>query len=274
MTLLQERGINGGASLLAELDAQGVSEDAVLNTIKWWDDLPLDSKGTGLLVSQLKKGGVTGYRRAHERTGVDGEIVFGPKQASWLRRLALTPDGIDRETVAEMCEKLASKANTTPDALIDTAVDPNWQETPPHPVHLSVYGESAELRSVRYQAWVHQTLGPERPDPTVIREKDESDFDFSCRFWSWEDTPEMLERARKLKEAREQRAKEAAKMPGVPIEAAVAGSKPAPAPTSDPVPAPEEEPTEAPANPELDEKFGADDDVPWTDEDIEEEDPW
>ena len=259
--LLSERGINGLSELLLELSE--MSTDTFLNTIKWWDDLPYASKGTGLLVARLREGGVVGYKRAHERTSVDGEVVVGPKQLVNLRSVCLTPAGIDRDTARGMCAKLAEKANTTPDELIDSALGAdNWEETPPHPAQLIVLGEDPVIGQLRYDIWVHAS-STDHPNPGLTRKPGEGDLNFSMRFWGWKDPEGLEERAAKRREAREAlRAKAQAPVGSTSRDhgGAVAVAEPvaAVAPVS--------------SNPELDERFGTD--APWDDEDLGKEDPW
>jgi hypothetical protein len=246
--MLTERGINGVGTLMAELEE--TPRDSLLGTIKWWDDLPQGRKGTGLLITKLRDGGVIGYRRPHERTDVEGELVVTPERLATLRAICLTPDGLTRIEAYDFCEKLARKANTTTDAIIDTVMGPDWKATPPHPAHVIDTMRRFDA-AIRYDVWMHRYFMrdiPDEPQLEVQREANESVLDWSKRFWKWKDPKDMAEK----RVAREIAAKARVslrvvedtveKLRGDPPEEPLAAETPAP-------PQPVEEPP-APENPE------------------------
>lgn len=263
--LLTERGVTSLDSLMDEIEAQGLSPATALNTIRWWDDLPASTRGTGLLVTKLRDGGVSGYRRAHEREKVDGEIVSLEHQMSTLRNICLTADGIDRETAESMYAKVAANANMSAKQLVDEAVCAEWAETPPHPVNVFTrVGDPEGI--IRYLVWMQRNRLDEetadQPRPWLRPKEGESEFAFSCRFWGWRDPPELKERAQRFEAKR--KAALAERNDGGHLIAAQAVSV-APQRQEEPTPPPASAVVVAEPPPSADDRWG---DVPWTDGDL------
>lgn len=274
-TLLTERGVTSLDALMAEIELQGLSAVTALNTIRWWDDLPASNRGTGLLVTKLREGGVRGYKRAHQREKVEGDdIVSLDKQMTTLRGICLTPDGIDRETAELMYAKTAEKAGMSPQALVDEAMCPEWVETPPHPAKVYTYVGDPE-GIIRYLIWTQRDLSDplerDRPHPQLRQKENESDLAFSCRFWGWVDPPGFKERVRRFEKnceaALAERRGESLQIAAQPLSV-VSERQGEPTNASASAVAVAEPPSAE------DERWG---DVPWTDEDLgprEDEAPW
>ncbi len=192
--MLRERGVDGVVSI-----AGGITDiDAAYGAIKWWDDLPhsgLRAVSTGLLVNALRDGGKPGYKRPHERTEVEGSVGWTDGLRTTFRGIGLSPDGFTRDEMRAMKANVAASLNTPVDSLIDDALDPNWMETPRHPAkHLREYSD------VRYAAWVGGWGRDVKIDAAEgWRRKGETDWDFACRFWSWTEPEDLIERVRKAR---------------------------------------------------------------------------
>jgi hypothetical protein len=197
--MLEERGITGTVTLMAEIVDLAV--DDKLATIKWWDDIPGGRKSTGLLINKLREGGVKGYKRPHERQGVDGEVLVGPAQLANIRAIALSTHGMFRSDVEHIFTRLAEKAGSTVAALIDESVAPGWKETPPHPAHIYT-GVGDPGGMVRYEEFVTRYGRdiPDRPDPTVTRNVGETELSYAMRFWNWKDQKTHDERVKTMVE--------------------------------------------------------------------------
>lgn len=150
LSLLVERGVT---SAVGVVDSLGDDLDGAFATIAYYDDQPVAKQGAGLLVYLLKEGGMGGYRRPHEREKVQAtSATVTPQLLASIRGSCLSPNGYTREDARGMLDVKAKHLHTSPDALVDAAMGPDWQETPVHPV-LRHDGTPRE-RFVRYAHWV------------------------------------------------------------------------------------------------------------------------
>jgi hypothetical protein len=185
--LLIERGVNQAGAVVDELPDPQLEQAFV--TIAWWDDQ--QHTGTravtpGMLVSTIRDGGIPGYRRPHQRTPVEGaEPVPNVGKALW--GAMLSPDGFTRDEARGLYKHLAAKLNTPIDALIDSVVGPNWEETPKHP---ALIREDPVEHAVRYAMWVRDDHGG-KVDPDCRRGPGEELLVWSMRFWDWQDPLEF-----------------------------------------------------------------------------------
>lgn len=172
--LLRDRDVNR-----PELLTQLAAPDAILGAVRWYDEQRKRSDiGAGVLVNCIREGGKPGYDG--NRSQAKPIPTVTPKLLNAVRGRCLSPDGCRRVEVLDMFGDAAGHRGLDADALIDQAVGPRWQLTPPHPALLL---EDGKLTG-RYSHWV----GGERdkPDPTVIREPGESLLAYSSRFWRWQ----------------------------------------------------------------------------------------
>lgn len=187
-TMLHERGVDKVDLLLREATCD---LDGALGAIKWWDDLPRERAGTGLLVNKLRDGGLPGYKRPHERTTPQGVMDYTDEDVTRLRGQLLSPDGFTRPEAEEWVARRAKRLNTSAAALIDSAVGAAWTRTPVHPAKWDPSAEPDSNGVDRYSAWVRGHCSG-RPDLSENPEHYESEWDFACAFWRWTD-PEPRE---------------------------------------------------------------------------------
>jgi hypothetical protein len=196
--MLVERGVNGATGLVEDLWSEDQVTSAI-GAVAWWDDLPHTGErqvSTGLLVKKIRDGGIAGYKRPHERTSPENGGV-SPERLNAIRALLLAPEGMmTREQARDSLREQAQRLNTPPDALIDSAVGPVWQATPPHPALYQAWGvdwtPKDEWSFLRYGLLVVEDAAF-RPDTDAVRNGGESDWSFACRFWRWQDPPELRE---------------------------------------------------------------------------------
>lgn len=175
LVALRDRDIDKPETLLSL-----ASPDAILGACRWYDER--QAKGSrvtpGLLVNCIREGGKPGYDG--NRSQAKPTLTVTPKLLNAVRGRCLSPDGCRRVEVLDMFGDAAGHRGLDADALIDQAVGPRWQLTPPHPALLLEDGKLTD----RYSHWVGG--GRDKPDPTVIREPGESLLAYSSRFWRWQ----------------------------------------------------------------------------------------
>lgn len=203
--LLTERGVDGAEGLIRDFADEDLG--AVFGAIAWFDDGQQSVRpySTGLLVKKIKDGGLAGYRRPHERTSVEGVAGTGTDELMGrIRGLALSYSlsstdvvrSMSREELKHLIAKTAQRLGTPADALIDSAVCPEWQWTPPHPAVLRRDGESKTAYLARYSAHVAGVRGDRRHcNPSRVRHPGESLWDFACRFWDYQLPQEVVTKA-------------------------------------------------------------------------------
>jgi hypothetical protein len=198
-TMLTERGVDRVDDLLGEIDDLA----AVLGAIKWWDGIPRERAGTGLLVSKIRDGGLPGYQRPHERSGPEGELLITPEQLKRMKTICLSPDGFSLFEAEEMFRKRAERANTDLRGLIASAIGERWRGTPTHPALIGPHDEEpaflslddrARICRTRYSLWVRGVAVEKGPPNTNAQRADgESDYDYARRFWHWNEPQPVVE---------------------------------------------------------------------------------
>lgn len=200
-SLLKERGVDKIEDLLDPIVDEQL--DGVAGAIALWDDMQkgFPKPGPGLLVSKIRQGGVPGYKRAHERTELDGSFGGVTDELLGSIRAQVLGAAMDREQGLEHFAKLATSRGTTPGALLDSAMGQAWIATPPHPAayvawrgRWSFPPEAVAGMEVRYAAYCaghRRKIKP--PDLAALQAPGESDWNFSQRYWDWEDPPGVAE---------------------------------------------------------------------------------
>lgn len=206
--LLTERGVDGAKGLIADYSDENLP--AVFGAIAWFDDGQQsygNKPSTGLLVKKIKDGGLAGYRRPHERSSVEG--VAGASTDDLMHRIrgmalsySLSSSNVvrsmSREELKRLISKTAHRLGTTPDALIDSAVAPEWTWTPPHPAVLTRDGESKTAALARYSVHVASGRADRHPNPSRVRLDGESLWDYACRFWDYQLPADAVSKAEQL----------------------------------------------------------------------------
>lgn len=167
---LRARHVSNPESFLS-----AATPDAIMGACRWYDEQK-GRVGTGILVMELRAGGKPGYGEAAPAM----DLPVTQKLLASIRGRCLSSDGAWRGEVQDTYEMVAKKRGLTVDALLDQAIGPHWQVTPPHPaVQYGVEGQPQ-----RYNRWLMDK--PQRPDLSVSRQDGESVFDWACRFWRWD----------------------------------------------------------------------------------------
>jgi hypothetical protein len=210
--LLRERGVDNVVQLMMKYSDD--EADGWLGAIALYDDMQkgFNKPGPGLLVKKINEGGIPGYKRAHERTEVEGSI--GGVNEDLLRSIRGQCLGafMSREQARDHFRGVSRRLDTAVDALLDSAMGQGWLETPPHP------GDSFSWRMPwRYPsdglAWARYCFSTQQrraapSDVEAVRAVGESDWAFACRYWGWVD-PEGLADGSAIEAAREKRRLEA-----------------------------------------------------------------
>lgn len=217
--MLTERGIEApdevlrGYLTMIGSDADGDSAyRGALGAIKRWDDrLAVGERvGAGLLRKLLLEGGSPGYKPAEQRSSSPGTLMLTGKRLASIRRVCLTPNGTTREIERSHYAELAVKAGVKIDDLLDEAVFSGWTETPPHPAYpwTGDWTGKPDDGVDRYGAVVCGE-SPVEAHP-VERRSGESDWEFSRRFWRYQESPAILKAAAARKAELDERREAAA----------------------------------------------------------------
>ena len=197
--LLTERGVIEASKLIDERDDDEL--DATEGAIALYDESIKAGRlaAPGALVTHIRGGGAPGYKPPEKRTDVGGQLAISHDKLRRIRAACLAPEGFTREEAEELFAPLAKRAGTEPSTLIDSAVGPHWQGTPPHPCHLVEHTETRFHRQVRYGLVLKEglwepnlnALRPNSTGPAALR-------DYARAFWRWQDPPDLTEQAARL----------------------------------------------------------------------------
>jgi hypothetical protein len=200
--LLEERGIVTVAAIMAGLEDEDLT--AAFGAVAAYDDLTHVGNYAarpGLLAKWLRDGGQPGYKRAHERTPVEGEGPSGKLRTS-IRGVLGSPDGFSRADAVHFYRAVARRHDVAPEVLVESAMGQGWIGTPPHPA--KDLEEDQLATAIRYDAWVGGHCD-HSPDLDCLPIASESDFEYSCRFWGWRDPPDFEQRLADARAAVEER---------------------------------------------------------------------
>lgn len=180
LTMLEQRDVDNARRLLGDVHEDDLL--GVLGAIDWYDERRRGGGtriGPGLLVSCIREGGKPGYE---SNRGGSLTLSVTPALLASVRRRCLSPDGCRRTEIFDQLADAAAKRGLSVDALVDQAMGPRWQVTPPHPALI----RSDEGWRRRYNQWL---VDPERarPDSRVEWVPGESVLSWSMRYWRWED---------------------------------------------------------------------------------------
>jgi hypothetical protein len=193
--MLAERGVDDPERLIARVPEGGL--DGVLGAIAFWDDQ--QGRQTyrptpGLLVKKILDGGMSAYKRPHQRTSTEtfgGVSGLSAERIGYIRGQLLCGP-FDREAASDRLSDLARRLATPVTALIDTVMGQAWISTPPHPANpffwIDPWTYPDELGMERYGLLVGGYARRRRPaDVGLVKGPGETQWDFACRFWSWSD---------------------------------------------------------------------------------------
>jgi len=184
IALLAERGVHSAEDLIAGLEDSELA--GAFGAIAMYDDMPMvggrHPTGPGLLVKRIREGGLPAYKPAHERASVDGT---GPPvgMLKSIRGVLSSPDGFSRAEAYDFYRGLAKQLNTTPQALVTSAMGAMWPGTPPHPARDTADPIAA---CVRYEAWLTGHCA-NTADLTCLPDPYKGEHEWACRFWGWTD---------------------------------------------------------------------------------------
>jgi len=230
--LLTEAGVTGVEAIVAGITDEGLS--GAMGAYFWWNEMPhigARAVSTGLLVKKIKEGGIPGYVRAAQRTGASGEMLVGETLLRSIRGVLLSPDGrMTRRDAYDIYAKTAEKLNCTVDSLVDSALDPLWRATPPHPAmptawDLGDWKAADDWGHIRY-AHLVMDEEPYRPTVDCQRIPGESAWDYACRFWNYSDSDAVRREIAALAKAEQMKRDEARKQKEADEAAAAARAAP------------------------------------------------